>query len=623
MAFRCEDTAITCSEEQYIYPTITNNILDISALKHDSVFNHNLDPFNPMNLVIVSRNDNPNLTIYLKAKNLHSDTSVPDTRDDCKKAFDQIYESIQNNSMIDESFYVKKHYNDCPLIVNTTSAKIVLMGYQIDFLIDSMNHRDTEASANNTQKPIVDIRTALLCNSVHSVIDASIRIREIKSNPVILNRSSTHIETNHQELMYAKQYYVPNNYDVSTDQFHRLNQVRDGFVCTFNPKYNNDISLAAFIGITETKSQINYCKLKKNRKYSIINFNGLIVDVCTGKIENSKFVINSSIIRMSGRYMNGLVGGFVDTLKNVTLDVKGNVELGNSMHGLFSGMFSGISKWIDNVKLTIEGDAKITGKVSGLISGSASGMYNNIECSIKDKIDLFDEKRFGTIIGFLSPNTSKSTSQMHDDLDDEFKFRYLLTIGKKTITTVRSRTSNTDYGIIGTIDQCDIQNNREMTDLEIDKITEIQSDMNCVNVSSYCDKQDSEGICDVKINLNIKDSNTVSKFRSGFIMNRGNISNDNNCTNATDTSCRSRINDVLDNMSRTTKRNDFDLKQGNPITVKLVNEESKGYNFAQNMFDHIKTIRKTTGFDERNDRDTRDMKDDEYHNMNKIDTSYS
>lgn len=583
MSIRIEDETVNLTK-RCVYPTVMNNILDISELKSDVLIEHKIDLIDPVNLVIISRNSASNIKIYMKAS------------------------LIKNKGDTENTDKVRKLYNKYPLIVNTTSAKLILWNYQVDFIIDT----DRESIyGSTTDCCIVKIPTPLLCNNVHSVHNALIKVYsknfnsidqlfvadKTQNKPLCIERMVKSIETSYEEIIHAKREYIPSIHDISTDRFHRLNQVRDGFICMLKPNYSDDKSLSAFIEIIELRSQIDYTSLKKNLKYELINFNGLIVDVCTGKFVDSQVDVYCDV-KFSGRYLNGMIGGYVDTLQDVKLDVHGDVSMSRSKNSIFTGICSGISRWIDNVHIHIMGDVEITGKVSGLMSGSASGMFGSLECKIRDRIDLYNEKRFGTVVGYLS-HVDKDKKPLNGlaSESDNFNFKFLLHVNGIPTATLKSSTSGVKHSIIGELDP-DTSINK------IDNVLNEDSDDFIIpsNDDYVYDDQDIEGIYEDKynnhINLNRNDSKSRSKFnitkvlsldstvpiiKNGYDLNLSNYGYDlgQNHKKTQDVDVTRYVDDVLN--------------QSNIKKQKISNDTYDRHNSAWCMFNLIKQTRNLTG----------------------------
>lgn len=590
MSLRVEEEIITKLTKRCVYPTVMNNILDISDLKSDVLIEHKLDLVDPVNLVIISRNDAVNITIYLKAS-LNKNKSHID-------AIDAVHVSRSRDEN-KQSTRVRKVYNQYPLIVNTTSAKLILLNYKIDFVIDQF--QPVQVSSPDVNCDTVKIPTPLLCNNLHSVQDTSIKVyarsstdsgKKTFGKTLRIERMVKSVESTYEELVHAKREYIPSIHDVSTDRFHRLNQIRDGFVCMLKPSYRDDTSLSAFIEIVVLRNQINYKILNKNKKYNVINFNGLIVDVCTGRYIDSQIEIDCDV-KFTGRYMNGVIGGYVDTIQNVTIDILGDVSVSRSKNSIFSGICSGISRWIDNAHVHVAGDVEITGKVSGLISGSATGIFSSLECKIRDRLDLHNEKRFGTVIGFLSHMNEDHRETSNDfSLDgDNFKFRYLLHINGVPKSTVKSSTSGIEHGIIGEL------NPMFNTNKVDDGLNEESDDFVIPSNDDYVyDDEDIEGIYEVdRINLNRKDSKSKNKFHVPVIKNQSiHRCNDSDLSDQDLTGSLS-VNQDID----VTKYVDDVLHRLNNKQQKsntsTINDTFSRHNSAWGMFNLIKQTRRSTG----------------------------
>jgi hypothetical protein len=420
-----------------IYPSIVNNILEISDFDKDVLIDHIMDSTDPINLVIVSKKINNKITIYLR-----SDNNL-----------------------------VRKKYNNFPLIVNTTNAKIVLINYSVEFVIDQN-----------------EIKTSLLCNNLHALHNSNIIV--ISQNKKLVRKSDVfkvygsdiiRVYTSKIDFQQNPDHKINNesNFSLTKKSDTSLNstknlkdelvdyQIKNSFINMMKPDYKNDTSLSGFIKMIEIKSQIDYSNLKKDKMYNIYNTNGLIVDFCSDEITYTDIEIKGDII-LDGKYINGVLGGYVNTVKNVSIKVDGKIKIINK-DNYFSGVLSGISKWIDCVSI-ISDEIDICGKVCGIISGSTCGIFNQISC-LNKKIILHDEKRFGTAIGFLN------FLSRDQDYNEKFNFVYDLKVSNILTLTLKSLTSGIEYGIIGQMDL-----SKDLSDDYSDYQNDSNDDIRVINI---------------------------------------------------------------------------------------------------------------------------------------------
>lgn len=370
-----------------IHPTVTDNILDLTDITEDVVIDHHINQLDPTDLLVISKNIQPvNITIYFRA----------------------IFENKSGS---------RKVYNKCPFITNTTNADIVLMGYSIDFIIN-----------DNI------IKTSLLCNNVSAIHDSSFTVKTTMYGNSVDKLSEIH-EVSMNEIKIANE----NHSD-------KINHIRDGILDIIKLRSDSDSRLSAFIDLLENRKNIDQSLLKKNKKYKIIQFNGLLTGVCTEGFFNSSVKIKCNV-KFGGKYLNGVIGGYVSIIRDSAVLIDGNIIVTDDDKSFFSGICAGISRWVSNVRVVVSGNVGVSGKVSGIIVGSASAVFNIIDCKINEKILLRNEERFGIIMGYLSPIPSSISTI--DNNDNNFRFKMRFKVGDLYLCAIKSETSGKEYDIIG------------------------------------------------------------------------------------------------------------------------------------------------------------------------------
>ncbi|VBB18609.1 hypothetical protein YASMINEVIRUS_1072 [Yasminevirus sp. GU-2018] len=431
-----------------VYPTIMNNVLDLTDLNSDVLIDHKLDVNDPSNLIIVSRNDRSDITVFLRAdylpSNLITSTNIKNT---------------------DQTKQIStKRYNNFPFIINTTSVKLVLLNYNMEFLIEQ---------DNKTKSDTILISSSILCNNLHSIYNSTFTVKTTSSGVdkhLRIVRQTDVINASFEEIYHANRQYIPSIHNVTKEKSRRTSRIREG-VLDIISDYTDETEVVAFIDLLRYKSLLECENLKRGKTYRIINFNGFFVDYCSDGMYQCNFLIKCDI-SLQGRFFNGVVGGYVATLKGVELTVNGDVDVSTTRKSYFSGLMTGVSRWIDDVTTKINGDVNLSGSIVGIISGTSSGVYNTVECIVRDKICLKNVLVFGTVVGYLTPvpidhldsSDKKTHIEQKDDQikkllkiqstksTDKFSFKLVLNVDGSLRSSLVSN-SNTRYGVLGNFDE--------------------------------------------------------------------------------------------------------------------------------------------------------------------------
>jgi len=354
-------------EKKKFKPSPNDCILDITDVKNDIYIEHHMEINEPINVIILTNRDKSDVTIYMR--------------------------QITNKKVI-------KTFNTVPFILNLTDAKLVLIDYNIEFIIDG----ETEESK---------LITPIFSNEIYSMYNSNIVLNNKSKKPIEKIQSHTMITIEDFNKVNETYLYQIKKLIMSSkkDSLKKIVQIRESFPNNITLSDNN---LNKSVRLIETRRYINYAKTgyESNKKYLFSSFNGLLFGICSDGFIDTNIIINSEI-RFNSRSVSGIIGGYVRTIQNTNLIINGSITLSDHKESHMIGIMSGISRWIDNVNIVVNDKIIVNGNIIGLISGSASGIFNKINVDIKNDLKVNTKIGFGSVVGCLT-----TVPDVNDDIID-------------------------------------------------------------------------------------------------------------------------------------------------------------------------------------------------------------